>query len=77
VSKLPLLDARQMEKLLGELGFSPVRQRGSHVFYRHADGRTTTLPHHAGQVIARPLLRKVLQDIRLTPNEFTAMVARR
>ena len=77
MSKLPLLDARQMEKLLGELGFVSVRQRGSHVFYRHPDGRTTTLPHHAGQVIARPLLRKVLQDIRLSPDEFTEMVTRR
>jgi predicted RNA binding protein YcfA (HicA-like mRNA interferase family) len=32
-----------MERVLTELGFVPVRRKGSHVFYRHADGRTTTV----------------------------------
>jgi len=59
-----------MEKLLFRLGFQAVRQRGSHVFYRHPDRRTTTLPHHAGRDLARPLLREVLREIELTPEEF-------
>lgn len=44
MSRLPLVDFRRMEKLLLRLGFERVRQKGSHVFYRHSDGRTTTLP---------------------------------
>jgi HicA toxin of bacterial toxin-antitoxin, len=32
-----------MERVLQRLGFARVRQKGSHVFYRHADGRTTTV----------------------------------
>jgi hypothetical protein len=31
-------------KLLFRLGFKRVRQKGSHVFYRYPDGRTTTVP---------------------------------
>jgi len=43
LSRLRIIDARKMEKLLFKLGFEKVRQKGSHVFYRHPDGRTTSL----------------------------------
>ena len=56
--------------MLTRLGFSRVRQKGSHVFYRHQDGRTTTVPNHPGRDIARPLLREILKDIELTPEQF-------
>lgn len=46
-----------MERVLLGLGFVAVRQRGSHVFYRHGDGRTTTVPHHASRDLAGPLVR--------------------
>jgi predicted RNA binding protein YcfA (HicA-like mRNA interferase family) len=59
-----------MEKLLSRLGFRPVRQKGSHVFYRHADGRVTTVPNHPGRDLARPLIREILREIKLTPDEF-------
>jgi predicted RNA binding protein YcfA (HicA-like mRNA interferase family) len=48
VTRLPILNAKTIEKVLVKLGFEPVRQKGSHVFYRHPDGRTTTVPFHAG-----------------------------
>ena len=48
MTRLPILDAKKVEKLLMNLGFERARQKGSHVFYRHPDGRTTTLPHHRG-----------------------------
>ena len=70
MSRLPIAGFRQMEKVLFRLGFKPVRQKGSHVFYRHADGRTTTLPNHPGRDLARPLLREILREIELTPEEF-------
>jgi predicted RNA binding protein YcfA (HicA-like mRNA interferase family) len=59
-----------MERVLQRLGFARVRQKGSHVFYRHADGRTTTVPHHQGRDIAVPLVRAILADIQLSPAEF-------
>lgn len=70
MSRLPVISAQQMRKVLLALGFAPVRQRGSHIFYRHPDGRTTTVPHHAGRDLARPLLREILREIRLSPAEF-------
>jgi predicted RNA binding protein YcfA (HicA-like mRNA interferase family) len=65
-----------MEKILLHLGFAAVRQKGSHVFCRHAVGRTTTVPHHAGRDLSRPLIRSILRDIDQTPEEFTELVGR-
>ena len=70
MTRLPAVDFRTVEKLLLRLGFERVRQKGSHVFYRHPDGRTTTLPQHRGRDIARPLLREILREIELSPTEF-------
>ena len=70
MSKLPIVDVKTMEKLLLKLGFKRVRQKGSHVFYHHPDGRTTTLPHHPGRDLAKPLIREILREIELTPEQF-------
>lgn len=70
MSRLPLVDFRRMEKLLLRLGFERVRQKGGHVFYRHPDGRTTTLPNHPGKDLSRPLLREILREIELSPDQF-------
>jgi len=70
VTRLPIVDFKTMEKVLRDLGFQPIRQKGSHVFYRHPDGKTTTLPHHPGRDLARPLIREILREIELTPEQF-------
>jgi predicted RNA binding protein YcfA (HicA-like mRNA interferase family) len=61
-----------MEKLLLRLGFEKVRQKGSHAFYRHPDGRTTTLPHHKGRILARPLIREILREIEITVEDYNS-----
>ncbi|MBR8829469.1 MAG: type II toxin-antitoxin system HicA family toxin [Gomphosphaeria aponina SAG 52.96 = DSM 107014] len=61
-----------MNKILTNLGFEKVRQKGSHVFYRHQDGRTTTVPNHKGRDLARPLVREILREIELNINDFLA-----
>ncbi|HLE25892.1 MAG TPA: type II toxin-antitoxin system HicA family toxin [Thermodesulfobacteriota bacterium] len=68
--RLPIVNFKTMEKVLLRLGFEAVRQKGSHVFYRHPDGRTTTLPNHPGMDLARPLIREILREIELTPEQF-------
>jgi predicted RNA binding protein YcfA (HicA-like mRNA interferase family) len=56
--------------ILGCLGFSEVRQRGSHKQFRHPDGRGTTVPFHQGRDISPVLLRQIARDIGLTVDEF-------
>jgi predicted RNA binding protein YcfA (HicA-like mRNA interferase family) len=74
MSKLPMVNFKTLDKLLHRLGFTAVRQKGSHVFYRHGDGRTTTLPHHGNRDIARPLLREIVREISISPDEFVNLL---
>jgi len=70
LSKLKLINAKTTEKLLLRLGFEKVRQKESHAFYRHPDGRTTTIPHHKARVLARPLIREILREIEITVEDY-------
>jgi predicted RNA binding protein YcfA (HicA-like mRNA interferase family) len=70
LSKLKLINAKTMEKLLFRLGFEKVRQKGSHAFYRHTDGRVTTVPYHKAKVLARPLIREILREIEITIEDY-------
>ena len=71
MTKLILIDSSKMEKLLFKLGFEKVRQKGSHVFYRHPDGRYTTVPHHKGRMLARPLIREILKGMKIGVEEYS------
>ena len=67
---IPVLKPREVIAILNALGFSEVRQRGSHKQFRHVDGRATTVPFHAGRDISPILLRKIARDIGLTVDEL-------
>jgi len=67
---LPILKAREIIRVLKQLGFMTVRQRGSHMFFEHPDGRTTLVPIHGSEDIGRGLLRRILHEIHVTPEEF-------
>lgn len=70
MGSLPVLKPSEVCRLLEKLGFAPVRQRGSHVQYRHEDGRATTVPVHKGRDLSPLLLRQIMKDIGTTTEEF-------
>jgi predicted RNA binding protein YcfA (HicA-like mRNA interferase family) len=70
MGQLPVLKPREVCAILESLGFALVRQRGSHLQYRHPDGRGTTVPNHPGRDISPILLRQVARDIGMTAEEF-------
>lgn len=72
MAKVPVLKPREVVAILSGLGFSCVRQRGSHMQFRHADGRATTVPDHGGRDISPSLLRKIARDVGLTVEAFVA-----
>lgn len=75
MSKLPLLRAVELIKILEKLGFKIIRQKGSHVFLRHIDGRTTVVPNHPGEKLDRGLLNKILRkDVCISREEFLELV---
>ena len=69
-----MLKPRQVIAALEQLGFVEVRQRGSHKQFRHGDGRVTTVPDHKGRDISPGLLRKILEDIRVKPEDFSSFL---
>ena len=70
MGNIPVLKPAEVCRLLEGLNFVAVRQRGSHIQYRHADGRCTTVPMHKGRDMAPPLLRQIARDIGLTVAEL-------
>mgnify|MGYP000715239431 CR=1 FL=1 len=48
---LPVIDAKTFIKFLESLGFYFVRQKGSHVRYKHDDGRAVTVPIHGKEAL--------------------------
>ncbi|MEN9869077.1 MAG: hypothetical protein RLZZ171_60 [Cyanobacteriota bacterium] len=70
MSKIPILKPQEVVRILNNLGFIEVRQKGSHKQFRHPDGRATTVPFHKGRDIAPRLLRQIAKDIDLTIDEF-------
>jgi predicted RNA binding protein YcfA (HicA-like mRNA interferase family) len=47
---------------------------GSHHLLRHADGRTTVVPVHAGEVIGPGLLQQVLTDCEMTREQLQELL---
>jgi predicted RNA binding protein YcfA (HicA-like mRNA interferase family) len=67
---IPVLKPREVVAILLTLGFVEARQRGSHKQFRHADGRSTTVPFHSGRDISPILLRQIAKDIGLTVEDL-------
>ena len=60
---------REVIAKLKRAGFEKVRQTGSHLFFRHADGRLTFVAIHRGDI---PIgtMRKILKQANLTEDQF-------
>jgi predicted RNA binding protein YcfA (HicA-like mRNA interferase family) len=68
--RLPTLKARDLIRALKKLGFNEVRQKGGHIFFKHPDGRFTLVTHHGREDISRGLLRQILREINISPDEL-------
>ena len=68
--------ARAVIGFLASLGFRQVRQKGSHKFFRHHDGRTATVPDHQGEDLGRGILAKIVGDAESSTEAFLDWLAR-
>ena len=67
------LTGKELIRALKKAGFEVVRVQGSHHRLRHADGRVTTVPVHAGETIGPGLLSHILRDCDLTHDQLEAL----
>ncbi|TAN23989.1 MAG: type II toxin-antitoxin system HicA family toxin [Acidobacteria bacterium] len=70
MSRLRAVRPSEMVAFLESLGFRQARQRGSHRFFRHPDGRTATVPVHRGEDLGRGIVAKILHDARATQSDL-------
>ncbi len=68
--KLPMLKPREVIMILEGMAFVCVRQRGSHMQFRHPDGRCTTVPNDKGRDISPSLVRKIARDIGMSGEDL-------
>jgi len=74
MNRLPILSGVEVIKTLQKAGFRILRQKGSHIFLKHNDGRTTVVPVHKGETIDRGLLKKILRDANTSTEEFLELL---
>lgn len=69
------LHATKVIRALENIGFRQIRQKGSHLFMRHPDGRTTMITIHPGENIGKGMIRKIINDAELTRDEWFDLIA--
>tara|TARA_Y100000034_G_scaffold113212_1_gene147926 strand:- start:201 stop:434 length:234 start_codon:yes stop_codon:yes gene_type:complete len=70
MTKLVPISGKKLCKILEKLGFEKIHGRGSHIRYRHSDGRRTVVPVHANEKIGISLLREILRQIKLNRDDY-------
>lgn len=70
MTRLLPISGRKMCKILERLGFEKVHQVGSHARYIHPDGRKTVVPLHGNEELSIGLLKDILNQIKLSRQEY-------
>ena len=70
--KLTVITPKRLRKILISIGFEERDAEGSHIFFKHTDGRTTVVPMKSKEV-SRGLLRKILNDIQVSVDEYNKL----
>lgn len=69
MAKLPRkISGKELLKVFRNLGFEAIRQRSSHVFLRHPDGRRLTIPVY--DIVPVNLLNWILAEVKVTREDF-------
>ena len=68
--KLISISGKQMCKLVEKLGFQKIHQKGSHVRYKHPEGRYTVVPVHGNEDLGKGLLNEILKQVKLDREEY-------
>ena len=70
MTKLVPISGKKLCKILERLGFEKICGKGSHVRYKHIDGRRTVVPVHANEELGIGLLNEILKQIKLSREDY-------
>jgi len=68
--KLVPISGKELCKILEKLGFVKIHGKGSHMRFKHLDGRRTVVPVHGNEDIGKGLLKAILNQINLSVEEY-------
>ncbi len=74
MDKINHIPAKKVIKALEKIGFQHIRQKGSHLFMRHPDGRTTLITVHPGEDIGKGMIRKIINDAKITREDWLELI---
>lgn len=74
MSKLPKISGKELCKILEKLGFDKIYGKGSHVRFKHIDGRRTVVPVHGNEELGPGLLTAILNQCKITREELEGLV---
>jgi len=77
MSKLPVIEAKELIRILNKLGFFKFHQVGSHAQFKHPNGRRVTIPIHPGKDIGKKTLRGIIDDLDLSLEEFIKILKKK
>ena len=73
--KLPAVTGKEAARVAQQIGFEFRRQRGSHTIYvRPKDQARVVIPVHAGDVLKPKTLRGIIQDLKVSVEEFRKLL---
>ena len=70
MSKLIQISGKEFCKILKKLGFEKFYGKGSHIRFKHSDGRRTVVPVHGNEKLGKGLILEILKQIKLSKKEF-------
>ena len=70
MTKLVPISGKELCKIIEKLGFQKIYGKGSHVRFKHIDGRRTVVPVHGNEDLGKGLLNDILKQIKLSKEEY-------
>ncbi len=72
--RLPRVTVREIVAVLEKWGFSLARQSGSHMIYKNAAGKRVTVPFHASKILHPKVLKSILRDAGMSPQDLEKLL---
>mgnify|MGYP002402366584 CR=1 FL=1 len=72
--KLPRISPDKVIKALEKLGFSQVRQSGSHKIFKNKAVTRITIPYHSGKSLHPKVLREILNSVDISLEDFKKLI---
>lgn len=74
MTKLPKISGKELCKVLKKFGFQRIYGKGSHVRFKHSDGRRTVVPIHNNEDLGPGLLLAILKQVKVAREEFEKLL---